>query len=56
MQAGEFIDDLGRTFNFQRTDQFATRAATGALSLYRMGKYESLIRLLEITLLSCERP
>lgn len=36
-QAGQFVDDVGRTFNFKKTDQFATRAATGALSLYRMG-------------------
>jgi len=36
-EAGEFTDDLGRTFNFKKSDKFGTRAATGALSLYRMG-------------------
>ena len=41
VEAGEFTDDLGRKFNFKKTDKFASRAATGALSLYRMGTDQS---------------
>lgn len=42
VEAGEFTDDLGRKFNFKKTDKFASRAATGALSLYRMGIDEQI--------------
>jgi len=37
VEAGKFIDDLGREYNFKGSDKFGSRAATGALSLYRMG-------------------
>jgi len=37
VKAGTFTDDLGREFTFTGNEKFATRAATGALSLYRMG-------------------
>ena len=37
VHAGKFIDDRGVEFNFDGKPKLATRAATGALSLYRMG-------------------
>jgi len=37
VEGGKFIDDLGREFNFDGKEKFGSRAATGALSLYRMG-------------------
>jgi len=37
VQGGKFTDDVGREFDFNENDKFASRAATGALSLYHMG-------------------
>jgi len=42
VHAGKFIDDRGVEFNFEGTPKLATRAATGALSLYRMGARDEI--------------
>jgi len=36
-KAGKFIDDRGNEFDFNGSEKFGTRAATGGVSLYRMG-------------------
>jgi len=42
VKGGKFTDDLGHEFDFKKGDKFATRAATGGLSLYHYGARDEI--------------